>query len=375
MNHSTMDRRRFLKDSTRALAAGTILSGSGAEALARKKNAEESTPPYPSPRKGSGIARDFRYRDDGSFKVLQLTDTHVIFCDPRSERAYENVNKMLDLEKPDLVIHTGDIIFGRPAEEGLRKVLGIIAAHQIPFAVALGNHDSESGLTRTEVLDVIRTIPYNINTPADKGISKASNDVITLSGADGVDRVFYLFDSGRKIEVKDGGYDNVRADQIEWYDSYSKEFTANNGGKPVHSLAFFHIPPAEFDYALRLPGKEGWNFIGHMGEQIGCSKLNSGLFQAMKLNGDIQAIVCGHEHNNDFVLQYMDVMLIYGRFSGCDTVYNDLKPNGARVFEFTRGQRGFTTWVRLNSGEIENKVFLDPPMAPNFRAHIEQKES
>ena len=371
-----MDRRSFLKDSALAAAAGTALLMPGAEALAKakEKKGEEVLPPYPSPRKGSGIARDFRYRDDGTFKVLQLADTHVIFGDPRSERAYENVNKMLEMENPDLVIHTGDVIFGRPAEESLRKLLGIIADHQIPFAVALGNHDSEFGLSRTEVLDVIRTIPYNINTPADKGISKATNDVITLSGEDGVDRVLYLFDSGRKMEVEDGGYDNVRADQIEWYDSYSKEFTANNGGKPVHSLAFFHIPPAEFDYCLRLAGNDGWNFIGHMGEHIGCSKLNSGLFQAMKLNGDVQAIVCGHEHNNDFVMQYMGVMLIYGRFSGCDTVYNDLKPNGARVFEFTRGQRGFTTWVRLNSGETENKVFLDPPMTRNFRSHIEPKE-
>ena len=371
-----MDRRDFLKDSALALAAGSamLIPGVHATAGAKEKKGEADFPSYPSPRKGSGVARDFPYRDDGTFKVLQLTDTHVIFDNPKSERAYENVDKMLTLEKPDLVIHTGDIIFGRPVEEGLRKVLGIIADHRIPFAVALGNHDSEFGLTRTEVLDVIRTIPYNINTPADKGISKASNDVITLSGPDGVDRVLYLFDSGQKMEVEGGGYDNVHADQIEWYDAYSKEFTARNGGKPVHSLAFFHIPPAEFDYALRLADKSGWTFIGHMGEHIGCSKLNSGLFQAMKFNGDIQAIVCGHEHNNDFVLQYMGVMLIYGRFSGCDNVYNDLKPNGARVFEFVRGQRGFTTWVRLNTGETENKVFLDPPMTANFRSHVEPKE-
>ncbi len=372
-----MDRRKFIKDSALAVAAGSAMSLPGLSVAAKTKQEKKEEPifsPYPSARKGSGIARDFRYHDDGTFKVLQLTDTHVIYGDPRSERAYENVEKMLELEQPDLVIHTGDVIFGRPAEEGLRKVLGIIADRKIPFAVALGNHDSESGLSRTEVLDVIRTIPYNINTPADKGISKATNDVITLSGADGVDRVLYLFDSGRTMEVEGCGYDNVRADQIEWYDAYSKEFTAKNGGKPVHSLAFFHIPPAEFDYCLRLAGNDGWTFIGHMGEHIGCSKLNSGLFQAMKLNGDIQAIVCGHEHNNDFVMQYMGVMLIYGRFSGCDTVYNDLKPNGARVFEFTRGQRGFTTWVRLNSGEIENKVFLDPPMTRNFRSHIEPKE-
>ena len=356
-----MDRRKFIKDSAMAVAAGSAMTIPAMNALAE-------------PRKGHSVAKDFKYNGDGSFKVLQITDTHIVFGDPRSERAYENVAKMLELEKPDLVIHTGDVIFGAPAEEGLRKVLGIIAEHKIPFAVALGNHDSEFGLSRTEVLDVIRTIPYNINTPADKGISKATNDVITLSGPDGVDRVLYIFDSGRFMGIDGCGYDNVRLDQIQWYDSISREFTARNGGKPVNSLAFFHIPPAEFDYCLRMAGDDGWNFIGHMGEHIGCSKLNSGLFQAMKINGDIQAIVCGHEHNNDFVMQYMGVMLIYGRFSGCDIVYNDLKPNGARVFEFISGRRGFSTWVRLCSGEIENKVFLDPPMAANFREHLEPEE-
>ncbi|MBQ4286642.1 MAG: metallophosphoesterase family protein [Bacteroidales bacterium] len=365
-----MDRRQFIKGSAIAIAAGSTMSIPGA-ARSSKKSAEDAA--YPSPRKGSGVAKDFKYNSDGKFKVLQLTDTHVIFGDPRSERAYENVGKMLDLEKPDLVIHTGDIIFGEPAEEGARKVLGLIADRKIPFAVALGNHDSQFGLDRKGIYDVIRTIPYNINTPADKGIAKASNDVITLSGAEGVDRVFYLFDSGDRMGIADAGYDNVHIDQIEWYDAYSREFKAKNGGNPVSSLAFFHIPPAEFDYCLRLTDDKGWNFIGHMGEHIGCSKLNSGLFQAMKMNGDVQAIVCGHEHNNDFVMQYKGIMLIYGRFSGCDTVYNDLKPNGARVFEFSRGERGFYTWVRLNSGEVEHRIFLDPPMENNFKAHKEPK--
>ena len=366
-----MDRRRFLKNSALALAAGSTMSITG---MAGTNNPSAVDGEYPSPRKGSGVAKDFKYNSDGKFKVLQLTDTHVIFGDPRSERAYENVGKMLDIERPDLVIHTGDVIFGAPAEEGARKVLGLISDRKIPFAVALGNHDSQFGLDRKSIYDVIRTIPYNINTPADKGISKASNDVITLSGESGVDRVLYLFDSGDMMGIEDAGYDNVHIDQIEWYDAHSREFKAANGGKPVNSLAFFHIPPAEFDYCLRLSDDKGWNFIGHMGEQIGCSRLNSGLFQAMKMNGDVQAIVCGHEHNNDFVMQYKGIMLIYGRFSGCDTVYNDLKPNGARVFEFSRGERGFTTWVRLNSGEVEHRIFLDPPMENNFKAHKEPKK-
>ena len=42
---------------------------------------------------------------------------------------------------------------------------------------------------------------------------------------------------------------------------------------------------------------------------------------------------------------------IYGRFSGGDTVYNDLKPCGARVFEFTEGSDSFRSWIRLVGGE------------------------
>ena len=61
----------------------------------------------------------FKFNPDGKFKILHLTDTHYVSGDPRSERALKNVIEMLDSEKPDLVIHTGDIIFGRPAEESL----------------------------------------------------------------------------------------------------------------------------------------------------------------------------------------------------------------------------------------------------------------
>ena len=126
-----MDRRDFIKDSAMVMAAGSAMVIPGVNAAARMKDSHPASS-YPSPRKGSGIAKDFKYNSDGSFKVLQLTDTHVVFGDQRSERAYENVDKMLQIEKPDLVIHTGDVIFGRPAEDSLRKVLGIIADHKIP---------------------------------------------------------------------------------------------------------------------------------------------------------------------------------------------------------------------------------------------------
>lgn len=56
------------------------------------------------------VASDLKFNKDGKFKILQLTDTHVIAGDSLSERTLKNLNSVLDSEKPDFVIHTGNIV-------------------------------------------------------------------------------------------------------------------------------------------------------------------------------------------------------------------------------------------------------------------------
>jgi hypothetical protein len=53
---------------------------------------------------------------------------------------------------------------------------------------------------------------------------------------------------------------------------------------------------------------------------------------------------------------YMDKFFIYGRFSGYDSVYSNLKPEGVRVFEFTEGEEGFRSWIRLYNGETQQNL-------------------
>ena len=182
-----MDRREFLKDSAAVALAGSVIGVAPLEAAARKQETE-----------GVRVACDLKYRKDGKIKILQLTDTHYVAGDPRSERALRNVEEMLDAEKPDFVIHTGDIVFGKPAEASARAILQPLVDRNIPFAVAMGNHDSDFDLSRTEMYKVLRSIPGNVNTPDDLGIHGCSNDILTLSGKNGVERVFYLFDSGNR---------------------------------------------------------------------------------------------------------------------------------------------------------------------------------
>lgn len=343
-----MKRRSFLKDAAFLTAAAVA-----APALAGARVRFSETP------EALKASRDFPYRADGTFKVLQLTDTHYIAGDPRSERALLNVVEMLDAERPDLVIHTGDIVFGRPDLKSAREILQPIADRGIPFAVALGNHDSQFGSSREKMFKTILDLPGCVNLPPKKGVYGCSNDVVTLSGAGGPDRVLYLFDTMDAVVLKGEEeihcYDYLRFSQLEWYRSFSAMFTAQNRGVPVPSLAFFHIPLCEVAEGLSAGGRI---LAGNNCEPPCPSRLNSGMLAQMRELGDVQAVVTGHDHDCDYVLDYGQMYYIYGRFSGCDTVYNHLGPSGARVFVFHRGRKAFRTYVRLFGGEIQQDLML-----------------
>ena len=335
-----MNRRDFLRNSA---AAGIVSAIPAIPGNAAPKEQKTYQP------------KNFKFNADGTFKILQLTDTHYIAGDPRSERALKNVIEMLDSEKPDLVIHTGDSIFGKPAEQSLREIFAPIAERKIPFALAMGNHDGQYDKSRKEVFEIVKTIPYNINQGVE-GIYGNTNDLITLSGSDGKPKwAFFLFDSGDSTSDPDiKGYDFIHFDQIDWYRKQSSALREQNGGTPVPALAFFHIPLQEFTYGLRYDTHR--DLKGNFGEEPCPSNVNSGLFASMKEQKDVQAIICGHDHDDDYAMRWRGTFFIYGRYSGCDTVYNNLKPNGARIIELTQDDTSFRSWVRLYGGEITQNL-------------------
>ena len=49
------------------------------------------------------------------------------------------------------------------------------------------------------------------------------------------------------------------------------------------------------------------------------------------------------------------IALGYGRFSGDDTTYNNLRP-GVRILVLTEGERGFETWIHERDGRIADHV-------------------
>lgn len=299
------------------------------------------------------------FKADKTFKIVQFTDTHIVWNDHRSDVAYDCFDAVIKAEKPDFIILTGDIIYSKPPIDNFKKVMNYISQYKIPFAFVFGNHDYQFDVSDRQLLESVKDVPYNMTTTA-RGISGDCNFDIPIYSADGktVQSVIYGIDSHNNSRLEAAGvkgYDFIYRDQIDWYVNTSRQYTRVNGGKPLPSVAFFHIPIPEF--AVAASNKENTLF-GLRTESVCCPKLNSGLFCAIKEQGDVMGVFCGHDHDNDYAVNHFGVLLAYGRFSGGNTEYNDLDGNGARVIELSQGERTIHTWVRLRTGAIQqNTIF------------------
>lgn len=301
-------------------------------------------------------AQTLKFNSDKKFKIVQFTDVHWVPGDPTSEEAAERMNEVLDAEKPDLVIYTGDLIFSKPATEGLDKALAPVISRHLPFAVTWGNHDDEQDMSRTELSAYVERKDGCLNTRTE-GISGVSNFILPVQASTGNTEaaVLYIFDSNAYSPLKQiKGYDWIKADQVEWYRKESAAFTARNNGTPLPAMAFFHIPLPEYNQAAQ---DENALLTGTRKEKACAPAINTGLYAAMLNAGDVMATFAGHDHVNDYVVDWNGILLGYGRFTGGKTVYHDIPGgNGARVIELQEGERSFKTWIRLKGGKVINLV-------------------
>lgn len=301
---------------------------------------------------------ELRFRADKTFKIVQFTDIHYVPGNPASEEAIVCMTEVLDAEKPDFVIYTGDVIFEKPAREAFTAALQPVVDRNIPFGVVLGNHDDEFDMTRKEILDYLKTFPGNL-TDEVTALSGVTNFILPVMDTEGEKEaaLLYCIDS-HAYSTLEGikGYDWVKQDQINWYTTNSRNYTRKNRGKPLPALAFFHIPFPEYNQAAY---DETTLLIGSRLEKACSPELNTGLFTAFLEGKDVMATFVGHDHVNDYVTLWKGMLLCYGRFTGGNTVYNGLPGgNGARVIELKEGERGFRTWIRLKENQVINSIYF-----------------
>jgi len=296
-----------------------------------------------------------KFNDKGGFKIIQFTDIHYQQKNKESAVAIDLIKEVLDAEKPDFVVFTGDVIWAKPVKEGLDEVFAPVVERNIPWAYVFGNHDDEFGWSRQEIMDYVIQKPFCLAKPGDKSLKGVGNYILEVKDNknDSIAALLYFFDSGAYSQVKGiKGYDWFDFNQIDWYKKESSAYTKENKGNVYPALAFFHIPLAEYPI---MKAEKYDKLIGSKDEKECNGKLNSGMFAAMRQAGDVMGTFVGHDHDNDYIGEYYGIYLAYGRYSGGKTVYNNLGKNGCRIIKLKEGMREFSTYIRLLGGE---KLYL-----------------
>lgn len=303
-----------------------------------------------------------RFRD-GRFKIVQFTDPQdgPVFH-PRTKAAMERI---LDAEKPDLVVVTGDLLSTGDFQnkEQVRASLEAMAQPMVrrgvPWAVTFGNHDCDAldrlGITKQDMMSWIRALPHNRNTDDPADVPGVGNNALRVLGRSSKPAlVVWLLDShsyapeeiaGQKL----GSYGWIQPEQIGWYAQTSRAIEREAGAK-VPGLMFFHIPLPEFGamYAAGMANE------GERNDDECPSLINSGLFGAILARGDVAGVFVGHDHVNTYVGTWYGVRLGYAGNIGYATY--GLKGEerdrlrGARVLEIEKQDpRSFRTRYVLAS--------------------------
>ncbi len=297
---------------------------------------------------GQAFAQNTLRFKKGLFKIVQITDLHYKLGVKASEQGLACVREMVQTEKPDLVVVTGDIIYSAPADSTLSVVLKTFAQLGVPFCMTFGNHDYDFKTPAVALYNQMQKTP-NCVMPVLQGKNTDYSLPILSSNGKRTAAVLYCIDTHNKPAIGGiGGYQWISHNQITWYRQRSMVYKQKNGGRPVPSLAFLHIPLPEFNYAT---ANTQCPMYGSRLERAYSPSINSGMFASIKEMGDIMGVFCGHDHDNDYAVSYFNVLLAHGRFSGGNTEYNHLK-RGARVIVLKEGKREFDTWIREVGGNV-----------------------
>jgi Calcineurin-like phosphoesterase len=340
----TMNRRDF------ALAMAAVGTGLSTTAVFGK-SAAKSQPPKP-----------LKFRPDGSFKIVAFGDVHWRTPQAEELKSREIWAKILDAEKPDLVVYCGDFLWGDKCIDpaaAMRDLTQPVVEREIAWTAVLGNHDRECVLEPDEIIEGLMELPGCLAQKGPAELPGSGNYSLAVNSSDGERpaALLYGIDTLREspIDLFKGrdwkGYAWVTFEQINWYRKESEKWTARNGGKPLPSLMFTHIPLPEY--------KELWEDGAHVGvkqENVCCSKLNSGLLTSMVEKGDVSGVFCGHDHVNDFIGPWPDIFLGYVRGCSYSGYGKEGYLKGARVIQLREGKRDFSSWLRLEDGQRIDQV-------------------
>ncbi len=303
---------------------------------------------------------NWTFTADRELKILHLTDIHIgggWLSAENDAKALNAVAAMVTEEKPDLVVVTGDIVYPVPYEAAAinnlppaKTFMTLMETLGVYWVPTFGNHDTEfySFYNRKAISDCYENagLKYCLYQSGPEDIDGFGNSVINVKNSQGIiTQSIYTLDSnayagnGLKV-ILDMKYDNIHQNQIDWYKATVQQMSKhntdliNNGDfenkdellktySTPKSMAFFHIPMEEygdawFEYANNgykdtENVKHYYGIASEVGEIIYSGVESDMMFETMQELGSTKGVFCGHDHVNDFSIEYKGIRLTYGK--------------------------------------------------------------
>lgn len=297
------------------------------------------------------------FTTDEDFKVMHLTDIHIgggVLTIGKDKKAINAVAAMITAEKPDLVVITGDISFAVPWSGTInnryahRYFIRLMENLGVYWTVTFGNHDSEiyNYAVRSEVATIYENpdLKYCLFSRGPDDIFGESNHVINVKNSQGlITKSLIMIDTNSYTDEDPLGikwiYDNIHADQIEWYESVINTYSEYNRNllnsmpeaeRPanakdfatVQSFMFMHIPLMEVRDAYNeylAAGEQNTEDLAYIEGKVGesdpyvyCSEEEEQMFEIILNLGSTKALFYGHDHLNNLVVEYKGITLSYG---------------------------------------------------------------
>lgn len=310
-----------------------------------------------------------RFNAAGKLRIMQVSDPQDMkYVRKAMVRMLDNA---YDALRPDLVLFTGDNILGNHLldarigdaqvaggksatleimRDSIHNIVAPLEKRGIPFAMIYGNHDDRNDVSKREQADIYRS--YKGCLPMNNSRNGLDDDTynITVLPSEGDKPLFniWMLDSAWYDKKEDVCYERIKPETVEWYKKTAAQLKEQNGGEPLPSLMFLHIPLPEIENLIEpcMPDecgavkthKMGWCRLrpditrGIMSEYPSVLEDSAGLFDAVLECGDVKGIVSGHDHVNCFEGKYMGVDFIQ---TSCASFrcYGD-ETRGVRIFEF-----------------------------------------